>query len=366
MRLDQGVTLHRDPATGELQYSRTARRGGEVLPASSNANAPAKDPSSPATIRVNVQLVEVAASVTDAEGAHVPGLTPKDFRIFENGDDRPVSYFDASTEPASIALILDLSPSVLREWNDLRRAAKAMADTLAPRDEVALVTFAGYTRRVLPFTSDRALLDRAFASSQVEQGDDSSRGSEIYRSVYLAAQELFTGRRGRKAIVLLTDGQDTGLGLGWNPASAVPISFSDNRLTFEDTCRALAAAGIEIYVVSNQNRPAAMTEAWLAAHQNVPLVTDDSRESGMPHYTLYLAELVRRAGGRLFFLREAGTLADAWQRIAENLRVQYTLGFYPAASGASTAGWHSLRVEVPSRANVRITHRTAYYVPASP
>ena len=107
----------------------------------------------------------------------------------------------------------------------------------------------------------------------------------------------------------------------------------------------------------------AMAEQWLAAHSEQPLVTPQARELGMPHYTLYLAELVRRAGGRIYFLRELPTLADVYRRIAENLRAQYTLGYYPPE--LAKPGWRAIRVEVPGRAEVRIPHRAAYYVPAS-
>ena len=87
----------------------------------------------------------------------------------------------------------------------------------------------------------------------------------------------------------------------------------------------------------------------------------------MPHYTLYLAELARRAGGQLYFLREIGNLSEIYRRIAVAISAQYTLGYYPSG-GTSRAGWRSLRVElapgttVPSGA--KITNRGSYYVSA--
>jgi hypothetical protein len=104
-----------------------------------------------------------------------------------------------------------------------------------------------------------------------------------------------------------------------------------------------------------------MTEEWLEAHRHEGLVNAKTREMGMPHYTLYLAELVRRAGGPIYFLRELETLSDVYRRIADNLRAQYTLGYYPSA-GAQAAGWRMLRVEVPGRTDVRVVHRVMYYV----
>jgi len=89
---------------------------------------------------------------------------------------------------------------------------------------------------------------------------------------------------------------------------------------------------------------------------------------GIPAYTLYLAELIRRTGGQLYFLNESASVADTFRKIAEKIRAEYTLGFYPAV-GASVPddrpGWHPLSVEVPDDPGVRVAHRAAYYVPAA-
>ncbi|HLE36513.1 MAG TPA: VWA domain-containing protein [Candidatus Acidoferrales bacterium] len=354
-RLDSGVVLRRDPATGELR---------RATPPVADAGA------APATIRTRVALVEVGCNVFASDGAPVRGLTAADFRLYEDGVEQRIVHFDASTAAASIVLVLDTSPSVFRDLDEIRDAARALSRSLAPQDEVAVVTFAARTRLVLPFTRDRPLLERTIAAYGLPSDPEEARGSRIYESVYLAAEDMFGGvpRTGRKALVLLTDGQDTGLGLSWDPASAQPKpgAFAD-RLAFEDVARALAARGIELYAITTQPRPVAFTEAWLAAHRSEMLVSSKSREAGMPHYTLYLAELVRRAGGQLFFLREIGALGDVYRRIAESLGAQYILGFYPSA-GLARPGWRSLRVELLSgaRSGERITHRVAYYVSASP
>ena len=361
-RLDAGVELRRDRATGELIY---ARKGGSAVkpqqPAAGGATAPG---STGTTIRVQVNLRDISFNVLDAEGRHLRGLTGDDVRLVEKGEEQSVVHFDAATEPARVVLLFDSSPSVFREAEEMKAAARRLAEHLDPGDEVAVVDFAGSTRLRLPFTADRALLDRAIESIHLERGQSSERGSEIYRSVYLVAQELFAGdeRRGRRSVVLLTDGQDTGLDLGWAPNSMLPRGADDDRLTFEDLLRALTMIGVEVHVVSMLTRPRAMTEAWLASRQRQPLVTAAARDRGMPHYTLFLAELVRRAGGQLYFLREIGTLGDVYARIAENLRAQYTLGYYPVRDAAP--GWREIRITVPGRDDLRFTHRVAYYVPA--
>lgn len=319
----------------------------------------------PEAIRARVSLVEVACNVFASDGTPLRGLGRGDFRLFEDGVPQAIAHFDASSEPASIALVLDASPSVFRELTEMKAAARTLAKEISLQDEVAVVAFAGETQLLLPFSRDRILLERAIASPALAQVAD-SRESNIYQAVYFAARELFRGRTGRKAIVLLTDGQDSGLGLGWNPTSALPQPGQRaNRLAFEDVARELAADGVEVYAISTQPRPRAMTDTWLAARRSEMLVTPAARDLGMPHYTLYLAELVRRAGGQLYFLREIGTLSEVYRRIAANLTSQYTLGYYPSA-GLTRSGWRALRVELAAPRDARLTHRVAYFVPAGP
>jgi Ca-activated chloride channel family protein len=350
------VAWHRDPATGELRPA--ARAGTAIAPAGSQP------------IRVVTQMVPVTCIVSATDGAAVPGLRREDFRVFDDGSERPISYFDDSTQPASVALVIDASPSVLRNTEEMKRAADALIDALAPLDEAAVVDFSAHTYLQLPFTDARERVRRAVERIDARALLGDTGGSNIYEAVYLAARELFPGRQGRKAIVLLTDGEDSGLGLTFDPASAAPQPGRPaDRLTFDDVARTLAAEDIQVFAVSTENRPKVMTPEWLAAHASATLVTPAARASGIPPYTLYLAELVRRSGGQLYFLREADTMADTFRRIAAKIRAEYTLGFSPAPRddvAAAPPGWHSLRIEVVGQSGARATHRAAYYIPATP
>jgi len=97
------------------------------------------------------------------------------------------------------------------------------------------------------------------------------------------------------------------------------------------------------------------------------LVSAAARRQSMPNYTLYLAELARRAGGQLYFLRETGNLSEIYRRIALAISAQYTLGFYPSA-GTAHPGWRALRVDLATGAkvppNVKLVYRGSYYVSA--
>src|SRR5258708_4762168 len=249
--LGHDTALERDAVTGELHSS-----------------VPAGDAAGNGAIRSHVTLVQVACTVTAPDGTQVRGLTQDNFRLFEDGAAQEIASFDASATPASIALVLDVSPSIFHELAEMRGAAHSLAANLSPADEIAVVSFSSEAHLLLPFSTDRALLDRAIQSKNLA-GVENSTESNIYEAVFLAAQELFRGRTGRKAIVLLTDGQDSGLGLTWDPASAQPREgAAASRLAFDDVARELGGGRLAVFIVSTENTPPAMTPAALLGARN--------------------------------------------------------------------------------------------------
>ena len=357
VQLDANFTFKRDAASGELHIVEPGPIPDE-----------AKERGAARTFRVRVNLVPVNCNVFATDGTSVTGLARSNFRIFDGGVEQRIAYFDGGNEPASVAVVIDASPSVLPEADAMLQATKSLAEILAPRDEVSIVEFSAHSYVLLPFSHDRDLLENAIARVDVKALFGDTGGSDIYETVYLAAQRLFRGRTGRKTVLLFTDGEDSGLGLSLGrPTGGGPNEITP-RLAFDDVTRALAIDGIEVFAVSTQNRPRVMTDKWLAAHQDSTFLTEATREKGIPAYTLFLAELIRRAGGGLYFLRETQSGRDAFARIASNIRTEYTLGFYPSGEGAARPGWHSLRVEVtnPDAAEtLRVANRSAYYVSAA-
>lgn len=350
IEMDRGVQMVRNAKTGELVLKNDA-----LVSPPLGANAKARP-----LLRVHVNLVELECNVFTGDGSAVRDLSENDFRVFEDGVPQQISHFDASSESASIALVLDASPSVLPDSAAMKAAAQELIGGLSPVDEVAVTDFSEHTFLLLPFSRSRQQLAKAVSGVDLRGLFADKGGSNIYRSLYLVAEELFPGRTGRKAIILLTDGQDSGLGLSLYGAGVRPRSgHPESRATFEDVVRALSAQGIEMYVISTQNRPTIMTPQWLASHQSDSLITPAVLPLGIPAYTAFLAELVRRVGGQLYFLNETGSIAGAYRSIVQRLSAQYTLGYYPKAGDKS--GWHSLRVEVKGRTGLRVVSRSAYY-----
>ena len=358
LRLDEGISWKRDPATGELfvVHSNGGREAGAAEGAATTHS-----------ISVVTQVVPVTCSVVGPDGMAIPNLQQKDFRVFDDATERPIVYFDASSQPASVALLIDASPSVLRESEEMKDAARALVDALGSADETSVVDFSAHTYLQIPFSNDWGLIRKAVGGVDARQLLSDTGGTNIYKAVFIAAKELFAGRRGRKAIVLLTDGQDSGLGLTLDPATAQPrAGVPRDQLTFEDVVQELAAQDIQVFAVSTESRPKIMTANWLATHAGQTLLTESARDGKIPAYTLYLAEMVRRSGGQLYFLREANTLADTFHQIAVKIRAEYTIGFSPEVSEAETphAGWHHLRVAVSDHPDATVTSRASYYVPA--
>ncbi len=226
--LERGVALERDAATGELR----ARASGESPSDKSVGAQPGEAP----LIRTRVALVEAGAIVTAPDGTRVRGLVRDDFRIFEDGAEQKISSFDAAATPASIALVLDTSPSISRDLGDMRAAAQSLSRSLQPEDEVAVVAFANETNLLLPFSRDRNLLAAALSSPDLARVANSSE-SFIYQAAYLTAHELLAGRAGRKAMLLVTDGQESGLGLNWDPGSMQPRPGAASPMAIEDVSR---------------------------------------------------------------------------------------------------------------------------------
>ena len=364
-RLDEDVTLERDPATGELK---AVLAGGATNGAAAKGSVGAGTSTEPHAISVVTQIVPVTCSVIGADGVAVRGLQLADFRVFDDGVQQPLTYFDASTESASVAIVIDASPSVLRESDEMRNAARALVDALSASDRTAVVDFSAHTYLQLPFSGDWGLIRKAVARVDARSLLEDTGGSNIYQAVFLTARELFAGHTGRKAIVLLTDGQDSGLGLTLDPKTAGPrAGYPADQLTFDDVTRALAAEDIEVFAVSTESRPKIMTPAWVQLHASQTLLNYSAQGLSIPAYTLYLAELARRSGGQLYFLREAETLADTFRQIALKIRAEYTLGFAPAnnASMPPHPGWHQLRVQVIDHGDPTVVNRSSYYVAAT-
>jgi Ca-activated chloride channel family protein len=311
-----------------------------LLPQSGTAQQQSAAGNSDSTVELDATLVEVPVVVSEPGGRYVTDLRESDFTLLEDGVAQKISFFAPVEEPFDVALVLDCSGSTREKLASIREAASAFLDQLRPSDRVALVTFDDEVRVLSTLTSDRDVLRRAIA------GIETGAYSQVYEAVHTATRDVLGASERRKAAIFFTDGVDT--------ASAVA--------TFDDTLAEVAQAQIIVYPIRYATRADMETRQGLAprdvAGQNVEsrprsvVKLERSRQELADAYRIadaYLHELAERSGGVLHRADTIGDLGPALARIADELRHQYLLGYYPEKRGLDESSrMISVRVSRPS------------------
>jgi Ca-activated chloride channel homolog len=279
------------------------------------------------TFHVEVKLVPVFCSVTDQAGAPIGSLTKDDFALFENGKAQEITVFERDTSaPLAIALSIDLSGSTHKDFLVEQQAAQQFAkDVLRPQDRADLLAFADDTREVTRFTSDPRRIANGLASLHPGNG-----ATAFYGSIYLAAQ-LLRPEHGRRVLVVISDGGNT-----------------VKSVSYQEALDEAVRDEVAIYSVID-----------------VPVAASAGRDLGGEHAMITLAE---QTGGRAYYADQA-SLDAIFRRIADDLRAQYLLGYYPHGGRSSDEGFHSIAVKVRSAAGspkYSVRHRPGYYSAAQP
>ncbi len=259
------------------------------IPVQRKSQPPAQKGDATPTISVNVKLVSVFASVADNEGAPFSSLKKEDFRIFEDGIEQKLSVFERESGlPLSIALALDTSMSTRKDLPlEIASARKFTHTLLRPVDSISLYQFSTYVSEVQPFTSNGHQFDEAL--NHLRTG----AATALYDAIYLSSQSL-ERRRGRKVIVLITDGGDT-----------------SSKVDYQEAVRAAQIAEAIIYSIIM-----------------VPIESDAGRDIGGEHA---LIQLSRDTGGKSYYATSLSQLDDAFRQISDELRTQYLLAYYPVS-----------------------------------
>ncbi|HET7285837.1 MAG TPA: VWA domain-containing protein, partial [Pyrinomonadaceae bacterium] len=154
-------------------------------------------------IRISSTLITIPVSVMDRDGRYVPNLQKEEFRIWEDGVEQEVAFFQSVDKPFSVVLMLDTSPSTQFRLEDIQDAAITFISQLRPDDKVMVVSFNDNIKILSEFTTDRGKLRRAIERSRTDDG------TRLYDAVDMVINQQLSRVQGRKAIVLFTDGVDT-------------------------------------------------------------------------------------------------------------------------------------------------------------
>ncbi len=262
-------------------------------------------------VRVSTSVVTVPVSVTDRQGRFIPGLGKDDFRIYEDGVEQEVAFFETADKPFTVALVLDVSDSARFKLSQIQEAAIAFLEQLRPTDRVIVFAFNRDVSLMTEATADRARAAAAIRRTRT------GGGTSLYEAVAEATGRRLRSVGGRKAVVLFTDGVDT----------------SSKRASFESTLRAAEELDALVYTIQYS------TGEDVAG--NTPFGTQIVTAKGEPleaaykRATLYMRLLADGSGGRAFRAVSPERLAEVFGSIAEDLRRQYSLGFYPKNRSAN-------------------------------
>lgn len=309
--------------------------------------------------KTGVELINVTASVSDGTGRFVRGLAKDDFAIYEDGQRQEITHFSSDRTPVSLGVVLDTSDSMDGEKIQAAKAAlnRFLFDLLDPQDEIFLYTFDDDPRLLQGWTTDRQALSRAI--SRIRTDGATAMYDAVAEAIPLAA----SGRHQKKAIVVISDGNDT--------SSRTPLV--DLKQLVRESEVIVYAIGIDgesrsIMSPGSQPRPP------VRMPMPIPFPGGPRRPggrfqiqwpprpgpSGGSHdrvNSVALRDLTDDSGGRTEIIREPRDLNPATEGIASELSQQYYIG-YPAP-GKSDGRWHAIRVEVNNR-NYRVRARRGY------
>jgi Ca-activated chloride channel family protein len=310
-------------------------------------------------IKIQTNLVTMPVSVLDRDGRFIAGLQKNDFRIFENGTEQKVEYFQSVEQPFTVILLIDVSPSTQFRIEEIQDAAITFLDQLRPSDRVMVVAFDQNVHVLSPITNNRNILRNAIRESAF--GD----GTSLYEAVDYVISRQLRQIQGRKAVVLFTDGVDT----------------TSRRASFQSTVAETEEIDSLFYTIRYDTshdmnggmgnfpqpgrRGGRVTMAdilgSILSGGNVNIgrgggASSNEYETGRR----YLETLALNSGGRKFEASSITNVDAAFSGIAEELRRQYSLGYYPENVG-KVGDRKQIKIRV-MRPEVVVRAKTSYVV----
>ena len=336
--------------------------GTELSP---TVKAPATGPSSTKVeevaegdvVRIDTNLVTVPVSVFDRQGRLIPDLQRESFSVFEDGVEQQIKHFEPTEKPFTVALVLDTSGSTVFHLWEIKEAAIAFAKQLRPQDRVLVVTFNDLVMLLTEATSDLKVVTEV-----IQRGANTGFSTRLYDAVALVINERLNKIDGRKAIVLFTDGVDT----------------KSYLASYQSTLR--AAEELDALIYSIQYDTTDFVAATQTPGNDLTLLT--RRSSSWPYGTTqqvisgptiavpgttigdyqladrYLHQLSEKTGALLYKANDREHLAEAFSKIAGELRSQYSLGYYPKIATKSGER-HLIKVRV-NQPDLAVRARESY------
>ena len=307
------------------------------------AQTPPQQPQQPASdepmISVNVDIVNVLASVRDKRGGLVPNLEKQDFTILEDGKAQEIKYFTRETDlPLTIGLLIDVSGSQ-RNLIEIEKSAASQffSQVLRKKDEAFLISFGEEAELLQDYTSSARLLSQGLNGLRVSSGvgglgpgpvptAGGPRGTVLYDAVFLAANDKLRTEVGRKVIVVITDGVDEG-----------------SRLTIERAIESAQKADAVIYSIDYSDP---------GAYAGFGFSIGGGGEA-------YLRRMSDATGGHVYKVDRKHPLDEVFKELQDEMRSQYAIGFTPA-NDRKDGTYRRLDIKVANK-DMKVQARKGYY-----
>jgi VWFA-related protein len=284
------------------------------------------------TIKVDVDIVNVLATVRSKNGGLVGNLSKEDFTIFENGQKQDLKYFTRETDlPLTLGLLVDVSKSMEALIEVEKQAAgRFFGEVLREKDQAFIISFGSEAELLQDYTNSRRLLQKGLDQLRLNAPVEglhpgpvptahAIRGTILWDAVYLAAAEQLKNQVGRKALIIISDGVDHG-----------------SRYRLDQAIKAAQMADAIVYGI----------------------VYSDPRYSGWGGDG-DLKRLATETGGRTLRIDRKHSLPDIFKEIQEELRTQYALGYTPANS-TKDGSFRKIEIKTPDK-DLKVQARKGYF-----
>lgn len=281
------------------------------------------------TIGVRVDLVMMYTSVFDKSGRFIGGLTEDNFRVFEDGVEQKVSYFAQEDVPVSMGILIDLSGSMRGKIEQVKKAALAFIRASNPQDQVFLIGFNDEVELIQDFTSDIDEITDSLEDTIV------TGGTALYDAVYLGVQKAQTGVKAKKAVVVISDGEDR-----------------DSYYKLDELITKVQESDVQVFCIGFLNAPPekGLFGRWSRS------VQEKAHDA--------LLRISEETGGKAFFPDRLTDIHSIVSEIASELRSQYSIGYF-SSNTARDGTFRRVKVEVrgatPPPKQVR--YRRGYFAP---
>ena len=277
-----------------------------------------------ARLRVDVNLVQVPTTVTDPLNRLVTGLEKENFSVTDDNVPQTIRYFSSQDAPITIGVVLDLSGSMTSKFTRARKALTVFLRTSNPQDEFFVVGFNDRPSVIVDYTSDVDDVEARMVMLKPENR------TALIDAIYLGVDHLRQARYDRKALLIISDGGD-----------------NRSRYTQNELERVVRESGVQIYSIGIFDNYAPSPEEQLGPE--------------------LLKQICERTGGRLFNVgSDTADLADIAERISDELRNEYVLGYSPSET-KHDGSWRKLKVKLappPGLPPLTVHFREGYYAPS--